>query len=199
MSINVFVHNTILLQLRDKILSLSVLITNWLKSVKNISCTEVFSNLALRGPLSAGTPISTATQALTPITLSCPDDNGDYVLLYWQQTEKHSNMTHIFWYDRWRDSTSSTVQPGILELAGPPYNAEAGSFAFRLTPDVTNGGVYICDVYLNDKPKSLRTEVSVLKGRTNNESRCCWYKTNTHMYFILYIFAVFMNLRAGSD
>ncbi|XP_024917068.1 g6f-like isoform X2 [Cynoglossus semilaevis] len=122
------------------------------------------------GNVKHSTPISTATQALTPITLSCPDDNGDYVLLYWQQTEKHSNMTHIFLYDRWRDSTSSTVQPGILELAGPPYNAEAGSFAFRLTPDVTNGGLYICDVYLNDEPKSLRTEVSVLKVEAKHSS-----------------------------
>lgn len=51
-----------------------------------------------------------------------------------------------------------------VQLAGPPYNAEAGSFSFLLAPGLKEGGVYSCDVLLNDNAFSQRTQLSVLKG-----------------------------------
>lgn len=74
-------------------------------------------------------------------------------------------MKIVYEYDRWRGSTLLTEQSKRLQLAGPPYNAEAGSFSFLLTPEIRDAGLYICDVYLNDVVFSQRTLLSVLKGR----------------------------------
>lgn len=49
-------------------------------------------------------------------------------------------------------------------MAGPPYNPETGSFSFVLTPDWKDGGLYICEVLLNDNIFSQRTLLTVLKG-----------------------------------
>ena len=57
-----------------------------------------------------------------------------------------------------------TEQSKKLQLAGPPYNAEAGSFSFLLTPGWKDGGLYACDVFLNGNAFSQRTRLSVLKG-----------------------------------
>lgn len=74
-------------------------------------------------------------------------------------------MKLVYQYDRWRGSTTRfTEQSKRLQLAGPPYNAEAGSFSFLLTPGLRDGGLYICDVFLNDNAFSQRTVLSVLKG-----------------------------------
>lgn len=70
----------------------------------------------------------------------------------------------MFQYDRWRGSTSSNVQNKKLQLDGPPYNAEAGSFSFVLTPGYKDGGLYICDVVLNDSIFRQKTQLSVLAG-----------------------------------
>lgn len=78
-------------------------------------------------------------------------------------------MRLVYQYDRWRGSTWLTEQSKKLQLAGPPYNAEAGSFSFFLTPGLKDGGLYVCDVFLNDNAFSQRTMLSVLKGRDQGQ------------------------------
>ncbi|XP_059195768.1 g6f-like [Centropristis striata] len=115
--------------------------------------------------------ISTATQAQTPHPVICPNIPGDYVQLYWQPPDgKHREMRHVFEYDRWRGSTLSTEHSKKLKLAGPPYNAETGSFSFLLTPGLRDGGLYICNVILNDNCISQSTRISVLKVKTSRPS-----------------------------
>ncbi|KAF0045549.1 hypothetical protein F2P81_002078 [Scophthalmus maximus] len=109
--------------------------------------------------------ISTATQARTSLTLICPGVQGDYVLLYWRppDTKRKNIRKLLFQYDRWRGSTLMTEQSKRLQLAGPPYNAEAGSFSFLLAPEISDGGLYICEVFRNDNAVSQWTQLSVLK------------------------------------
>lgn len=73
-------------------------------------------------------------------------------------------MRLVFQYDRWRGSTLQTEQSRKFQLAGPPYNAETGSFSFLLHPDLNDGGLYVCNVSLNDNIFSQKTKLSVLKG-----------------------------------
>lgn len=115
--------------------------------------------------------ISTATQTQKTLPLTCPSVGGDYVLLYWHPPDirKQKNMRLVYQYDRWRGSTILTEQSKKLQLAGPPYNAEAGSFSFLLTPGLKDGGLYICEVSLNDNIFSQRTLLSVLKGRDQGQ------------------------------
>ena len=65
----------------------------------------------------------------------------------------------------------STGQSKKFQLAGLPYNAEEGSFSFSITPGLKDGGLYICDVYLNDNTISQRTELSVLKGTERGQEK----------------------------
>ncbi|XP_072250059.1 g6f-like isoform X2 [Leuresthes tenuis] len=121
-----------------------------------------FSNTT-HGPM-----ISTAIPAQTSFLLNCPrfpGFQGDYVLLFWlpPDVRKRSNMKLVHQYDRWRGSTIQSEQSKRLQLAGPPYNAEAGSFSFLLTPELRDGGIYSCEVCLNDNFFSQRTTLSVLK------------------------------------
>ncbi|KAI4790550.1 hypothetical protein KUCAC02_034558, partial [Chaenocephalus aceratus] len=111
------------------------------------------------------TEISTATQANTPVPLTCPEVKGDYVWLYWLRADakKNNEMQLVYKYDRWRGSTVNNKSP-MLELAGSPYDAEAGSFSFILTPGYKDGGLYICEVFYNEDAFSKRTTLSVLKG-----------------------------------
>lgn len=74
-------------------------------------------------------------------------------------------MKLVYQYDRWRGSTILTEQSKRLKLAGPPYNAEAGSFSFLLNPELKDAGLYICEVLLNDNVFSQRTLLTILKGR----------------------------------
>ncbi|XP_039973488.1 g6f-like isoform X2 [Xiphias gladius] len=119
-----------------------------------------------------GPDISIATQAHTSFPLTCAGVQGDYVRLHWNppDTKKQTNMRVVHQYDRWRHSTSLTEQSERLKFAGPPSNAEAGNFSFLLTPEIKDGGLYICDVYLNDKSFSQRTVLSVLKVKTTRSS-----------------------------
>ncbi|XP_044064939.1 g6f-like isoform X2 [Siniperca chuatsi] len=114
-----------------------------------------------------GPMISNATQAQTPFTLTCPVVQGDYVLLHWQPPDTRKPSKLLYQYDRWRGSTLLTEQSKKIQLAGPPYNAEAGSFSFVLTPGLRDGGLYICDVFLNDNASSQRTMLTVLKVKTS--------------------------------
>ncbi|XP_033979877.1 LOW QUALITY PROTEIN: g6f-like [Trematomus bernacchii] len=117
------------------------------------------------------TEISTATKANTPVPLTCPDVKGDYVRLYWLRADakKHNEIQLVYTYDRWRGSTVNNKSP-MLELAGPPYNAEAGSFSFILTPGYKDGGLYICEVFCDEDAFSKRTRLSVLKVTTSLSS-----------------------------
>lgn len=112
-----------------------------------------------------GETIYTAARAQTSIPLTCSGDPGDYVKLYWRPTETHDNMTLVFQYDRWRKLFSPIEQSKTLELAGPPYNPETGSFSFVLTPWVKDGGLYICEVVHNDSAHGQWTMLSVVKGK----------------------------------
>ncbi|XP_029958991.1 g6f-like [Salarias fasciatus] len=125
-----------------------------------------FTNIT-HGPL-----ISTTTQALASFPLTCPDVQGDYILLHWlpPDMKKHSGLKLVYQYDRWRGSTLLTEQSKRIQLAGPPYNAEAGSFSFVLTPGLRDGGLYLCEVYLNDNVFSQRTRLTVVKVITSRSS-----------------------------
>ncbi|XP_070768637.1 g6f-like [Enoplosus armatus] len=117
-----------------------------------------------------GSMISTATQVQTSFTLTCPVVQGDYVLLHWQPPDTRRRTKLLYQYNRWRGSILLTEQSKRLQLAGPPYNAEAGSFSFLLTPELKDGGLYICDVFVNDNAFSQRTMLTVLKVRTKRLS-----------------------------
>uniref|UniRef100_A0A8C2XFZ2 Ig-like domain-containing protein n=1 Tax=Cyclopterus lumpus TaxID=8103 RepID=A0A8C2XFZ2_CYCLU len=116
--------------------------------------------------------ISTATQAQTPFPLTCPGDQGDYVRLHWlpPDSRRHSDIKLLYQNDSWGGSTFVTNHSKRLQLAGPPYNAEAGSFSFLLTPELKDGGLYICEVFLNDIAFSRRTTLSVLTVKTRHSS-----------------------------
>ncbi|KAF1388129.1 hypothetical protein PFLUV_G00087020 [Perca fluviatilis] len=116
--------------------------------------------------------ISTATQAGIPFPLTCPVVQGDYVRLLWQppSSRRHSQMRLVHQYNRWRGSTSLTEHSKKLQFAGPPYNAEAGSFSFLLTPEWKDGGLYVCEVILNDNGFIQKTMLSVLKVTTSSSS-----------------------------
>ncbi|XP_078108684.1 g6f-like isoform X3 [Sander vitreus] len=109
--------------------------------------------------------IATATRAEIPFPLTCPVVQGDYVRLWWQppDSRRHSEMRLVHQYNRWRGSTFLTEHSKKLQFTGPPYNAEAGSFSFLLTPEWKDGGLYICEVILNDNCFIQKTMLSVLK------------------------------------
>ncbi|XP_030249127.1 g6f-like isoform X4 [Sparus aurata] len=138
----------------------------------NVDVTVDADNVASFTNITHAPLISTATQAHTSFTLTCPAVQGDYVLLHWQppDTRKRTNMKLVYQYDRWRGSTLLTEQSKKLQLAGPPYNAEAGSFSFLLTPGWKDGGLYACDVFLNGNAFSQRTRLSVLKVKASYSS-----------------------------
>lgn len=71
-------------------------------------------------------------------------------------------MTLLYHLDRWRGVSKHRQR---VQLAGLPYNAEAGSFSFQLKPWIKDGGQYKCEVFLNDNSFIQRTILSVLKGR----------------------------------
>ncbi|XP_076593329.1 g6f-like [Chaetodon auriga] len=138
----------------------------------NVDVTVDANNVASFTNITHAPMISTATQAQASFTLACPGVQGDYILLHWQPPDarKQTSMKLVYQYDRWRGSTWLTEQSKKLQLAGPPFNAEAGSFSFLLTPGLKDGGLYVCEVYLNDNVFSQRTRLSVLKVKTSHSS-----------------------------
>ena len=130
--------------------------------------TSGFMTLSLFFPLPSlplGLMIQNATEAKKSCYLTCADVQGDFVRLYWQppDTKTNANMRILLQYDRWRGSIIAK-QGKSVQLAGLPYNAETGNFSFLLTPELKDGGLYICEVFLNDKNFSQRTKLSVLTG-----------------------------------
>lgn len=88
-------------------------------------------------------------------------------------------MTQLYHFDRWRGMNWPTLGGKKLQLAGTPYNAEAGSFAFILKPGLRDGGVYTCNVFLNDNMYSQKTFLSVFKGIVR------WEKVSVSVGFAL--------------
>lgn len=86
--------------------------------------------------------------------------------LRWQAPDprKQRNMTQLYHFDRWRGVKRPKLAGKRLQLAGPPHNAETGSFSFLLKPALRDGGVYVCDVFLNDEVYSQKTVLTVIKG-----------------------------------
>ncbi|XP_030641463.1 g6f-like [Chanos chanos] len=108
--------------------------------------------------------LSVACLSQSVLCLPCPPVLGDYVLLYWQRADS-THMKLIFQYDRWRRSYTNQTTPRI-QLAGLTSLSETGNFSFLLTPELKDGGVYRCEVYLNDNVFTQSTSVSVLHGYT---------------------------------
>lgn len=138
----------------------------------SVDVTVDANNVASFTNITHAPMISTATQAQASFTLACPGVQGDYVVLHWQPPDarRQTNIKLVYQYDRWRGSTLLTEKSKRLQLAGPPFNAEAGSFSFLLTPGLKDGGLYICEVFLNDNAFSQRTLLSVLKVKTSHSS-----------------------------
>ncbi|XP_018587529.1 g6f-like [Scleropages formosus] len=108
--------------------------------------------------LSFNTQLSKACLAHTPVVLSCAPVRGDYVLLYWQHPDSRQKIEKIFTYDRWRQRFRNLTK-SRLHLKS---SASLGDFSFELTPQPEEGGVYICEVFLNDSVFSQGTRISVL-------------------------------------
>ncbi|XP_026041088.1 g6f-like isoform X1 [Astatotilapia calliptera] len=137
----------------------------------NVDVTVSADKVASFTNITHGPLISTAIQAHTSFLLTCPGVVGDYVQVNWvpPDTRNQNNMKKVFDYDRWR-GTLMTNQNEKLQMAGLPYNPEAGSFSFLLTPDLKDGGLYVCEVLLNDNVFSQRTSLSVLKVKIKKYS-----------------------------
>ncbi|XP_067260178.1 g6f-like isoform X6 [Chanodichthys erythropterus] len=106
-----------------------------------------------------GVSRSLASLSHSPVTLTCPQILGDYVLLYWEYPGKEMEL--IFQFDRWRRSSTSQTKPQ-LHLIDPTSLAAAGNFSFLLRPALKDGGLYLCEVFLDDKAFSQASRLSVL-------------------------------------
>lgn len=73
-------------------------------------------------------------------------------------------MTQLYHFDRWRRVTRPKLGGKSLQLAGSPYNPETGSFSFLLKPELRDGGLYACEVFLNDTVHIQKTLLTVFKG-----------------------------------
>ncbi|CAL8247437.1 unnamed protein product [Lota lota] len=113
-----------------------------------------------------GLQISTGSVAHVPFPLFCPPIPGDYVLVHWKNLDKRIARKLVYQYDRWRNSTKTEGSP-LLQLA---YNAHDGFFSFLLIPEFKDAGLYICEVFLDDKCYSQKTTLSVLKVSPSSTS-----------------------------
>ncbi|KAK7147537.1 hypothetical protein R3I94_010152 [Phoxinus phoxinus] len=105
---------------------------------------------------------SMAALSRSLVTLTCPPILGDYVLLYWEYPDS-KRMELIFQFDRWRRSSTNTTKHH-LHLIDPASLAAVGNFSFLLSPALQHGGVYLCEVFLDDKVFSQGNTLSVLHG-----------------------------------
>uniref|UniRef100_A0A672K689 Uncharacterized LOC107582041 n=1 Tax=Sinocyclocheilus grahami TaxID=75366 RepID=A0A672K689_SINGR len=113
-----------------------------------------------------GDPRSLAALSRSLVTLTCPSVLGDYVLLYWEYPDS-KRMELIFQFDRWRRSYTNQTKPH-LHLIDPASLAAAGNFSFLLSPALKDGGLYLCEVFLDDKAFSQANRLSVLHGYTKS-------------------------------
>ncbi|XP_056097851.1 g6f-like isoform X3 [Rhinichthys klamathensis goyatoka] len=105
---------------------------------------------------------SMAALSRSLVTLACPPILGDYVLLYWQYPDSE-RMELIFQFDRWRRSSTNKTKHH-LSLIDPATLAAVGNFSFLLSPALTDGGHYLCEVFLDDKAFTQSNTLSVLHG-----------------------------------
>ncbi|XP_061107115.1 g6f-like [Conger conger] len=99
---------------------------------------------------------STACVHGTPVPISCPR-SGDYVVLYRQPPANAQQQ--IFSYDRWRRIREVRTKARLRLDA----SADSGHFLFLLEAELQDGGVYRCEVFLNDNVFVQGTGLSVLK------------------------------------
>ncbi|XP_068069960.2 g6f-like isoform X3 [Danio rerio] len=109
---------------------------------------------------------SMAVLSRSVVTITCPSVLGDYVLLYWEYPDS-KRMELIFQYDRWRRSYTNQTKLH-LQFTGSASLATAGNFSFSLSPSLKDGGVYLCEVFLDDKAFSQANKLSVLHGYTSS-------------------------------
>ncbi|XP_052474577.1 g6f-like isoform X5 [Carassius gibelio] len=109
-----------------------------------------------------GVERSLAALSHSLVTLTCPSVLGDYVLVYWVKADTEI-MELIFQFDRWRRSYTNQTKPQ-LRLIDPASLAAAGNFSFLLRPTRMDGGLYLCEVFLDDKVFSQANRLSVLHG-----------------------------------
>ncbi|XP_051720981.1 g6f-like isoform X3 [Ctenopharyngodon idella] len=117
--------------------------------------------------LTHGVSRSLAALSRSPVTLTCPQILGDYVLLYWEYPDS-KRMELIFQFDRWRRSSISQTKLKQLHLIDPASLAAAGNFSFLLRPALKDGGLYLCEVFLDDKAFSQGNRLSVLHGNAKS-------------------------------
>ncbi|XP_071004368.1 uncharacterized protein [Oncorhynchus clarkii lewisi] len=117
-----------------------------------------------------GAQISMASLTQTPLTLACPPMRGDYVLLYWKPPDSRNinTTTLVYGYDRWRDRTEQSKTHAQLSLDGPLSTPKEGFFSFLLSPGLNDGGLYTCEVFLNDNAFSQRTLLSILQVKARH-------------------------------
>uniref|UniRef100_A0A8C7IFQ2 G6f-like n=1 Tax=Oncorhynchus kisutch TaxID=8019 RepID=A0A8C7IFQ2_ONCKI len=117
-----------------------------------------------------GAQISMASLTQTPLTLACPPMRGDYVLLYWKPPDSRNinTTTLVYGYDRWRDRTEQSKTHAQLSLDGPLSTPKEGFFSFLLSPGLNDGGLYMCEVFLNDNVFSQRTLLSILQVKARH-------------------------------
>ncbi|XP_052350439.1 uncharacterized protein LOC118377033 isoform X2 [Oncorhynchus keta] len=127
-------------------------------------------NVASFTNISHSAQISMASLTQTPLTLACPPMRGDYVLLYWKPPDSRNinTTTLVYRYDRWRDHTEQSKTHAQLSLDGPLSTPKEGFFSFLLSPGLNDGGLYMCEVFLNDNAFSQRTLLSILQVKARH-------------------------------
>ncbi|XP_038850436.1 g6f-like [Salvelinus namaycush] len=127
-------------------------------------------NVASFTNISHSTQIFMASLTQTPLTLACPPKRGDYVLLYWKPPDSRNinTTTLVYGYDRWRDRTEQSKTHAQLSLDGPLSTPKEGFFSFLLSPGLNDGGLYMCEVFLNDNVFSQRTLLSILQVKARH-------------------------------
>ncbi|XP_071239966.1 basement membrane-specific heparan sulfate proteoglycan core protein-like isoform X3 [Salvelinus alpinus] len=127
-------------------------------------------NVASFTNISHSAQISMASLTQTPLTLACPPMRGDYVLLYWKPPDSRNinTTTLVYGYDRWRDRTEQSKTHAQLSLDGPLSTTKEGFFSFLLSPGLNDGGLYTCEVFLNDNMFSQRTLLSILQVKAKH-------------------------------
>nr|XP_046158476.1 uncharacterized protein LOC123997874 isoform X3 [Oncorhynchus gorbuscha] len=127
-------------------------------------------NVASFTNISHSAQISMASLTQTPLTLACPPMRGDYVLLYWKPPDSRNinTTTLVYGYDRWRDRTEQSKTHAQLSLDGPLSTPKEGFFSFLLSPGLNDGGLYMCEVFLNDNVFSQRTLLSILQVKARH-------------------------------
>ncbi|XP_028835284.1 g6f-like isoform X2 [Denticeps clupeoides] len=83
----------------------------------------------------------------TTVIIPCGSVLGDYIQLFWKEP-RAKEMKPIYKFDRWRQSSMAKTDHQ-LQLVEPTSQA-SGNFYFLLTPKPTDGGVYQCEVFLDD-------------------------------------------------